>query len=116
MSIFSRFFNKTPDNGRRNPRVFGTGISVKIDSHVYYAADASISGIKLKNCKEDYPEGMTLNVEIQFVISHKHEKLPAKAVVWKNNTDGLILRFKKLPTHTRNVYGDFIKVSAVDFS
>ncbi len=116
MSIFSRLFAKEPENNRRHQRVFGTGISVKIDSHTYYAADASLSGIKLKNCHEDYPEGLSLNIEIILTIAHRQEKLPAKAVVWKNDTDGLVLRFKKLPTYTNKIYSDFINVSALDLS
>ena len=59
---------------------------------------------------------MTLNVTINLTISHRQEKLPAKAVVWKNDTDGLILRFKKLPTYTNKIYGEFIKMSVVDLS
>ena len=115
MSIFSKLFGKKLVNNRLHQRVFGTGIRVKIDSHTYYAADASLGGIKLNNCREDYPEGIILNIEILFSVSHRQEKLPAKAVVWRNNTDGLILRFKKLPTYTKRIFGDFINVSSLDF-
>ena len=114
MSIFSKLFGKKPVNNRRHPRVFGSGIRVKIDSHTYYADDASLSGIKLRGCKEDYPDGMTLNADILLNISHRQETLPVRVVVWQNNTDGLILRFKKMPSYTKKVYEDFINVSVLD--
>jgi len=114
MSIFSNLFSKKPVNNRRHQRVFGSGVRVKVDSHTYYADDVSLSGIKLRNCKEDYPEGMTLNIDILLTIAHRQEKLPARVVVWRNNTDGLILRFKKMPSYTKQVYENFINVSVLD--
>ncbi len=101
---------------RRHPRVFGTGVFVRIDSHTYPAVDASISGIRLRNCHEDYPTGMSVNIEIQITVANQKQKLPARATVLRNDTDGLVLRFKTLPSYTKRIYEDFINISALDLS
>ena len=120
MSFFSNLFKKTsksnpPSSKRRYDRVGGTGVSIKIDNNVYYAKDASIGGVNLKSCHEDYPSGLILNISIILTIHHAQKKLPAKAIVLRNDSDGLILKFKKMPPDTKSIYNDYVNLNKLDF-
>ncbi len=121
MSFFSNLFNKIsknnhPSSKRSYDRFGSTALSIKIDNHTYYAKDASIGGVNLKSCHEGYPNGLMLNISIILIIHHIKKKLTAKAMVLRNDCNGLILQFKKIPPDTKSIYDGYINLNKLDFS